>query len=438
MNGAEFRTLFEAMPSLCAVLAPDAPRFTIVAVTEAFCRAARSSREQLVGCGLFEVFPGVIDARAPIAARRRGVEEALRASFSEVCRTRAGHGMTVLRYDMPDADGKMEARYWLPVNAPVLGPDGSVQYILHQVEDVTVRVGDDAFQQEMTGHLAAFNARLSQNAEVLEEAHNVLETRVLQRTAELARANEALTAALAERERAARYRNELLRRLSVAQEEERGRLARDLHDEAGQHLTALSLGLQALVDVAPAGSDVHARATQLSALTTTLGRELHALAVQLRPKALDDFGLAAALASYAREWTRQHGVPVVVHTNADVVRLPAAVEGAIYRIAQEALSNVARHSGATRASIVLERRDGQLHVVIADDGRGFDARGRADAVGGRGGLGLLGIRERAAMLGGSLLIESAPDAGTTLFVRLPIELLDEQEPTMLQSDALDD
>jgi signal transduction histidine kinase len=428
VSGADFRALFEAMPALCAVLAPDPPRYTIVAATEAYCRAAQRSCDQLVGQALFEALPDMLGARA--------IEAALRVSLGEVCRTRAGHCMAVQRLAIPDSDGTLEPHYWLPVNVPVLGPDGSVQYILHQVEDVTDRVGNDAFQREMTGHLAAFNARLSLNAEAHEEAQNVLETRVLQRTAELARANEALTAALAERERTESERNELLRKLALAQEEERGRLSRDLHDEVGQHLTALGLGLQALSDVAPPGSEVDRRVAQLSALAATLGRELHALAVRLRPRALDDFGIEAALASYVNDWTRQHGIPVVFHADADMERLPAALESALYRIAQEALTNVARHSGATRASIVLERRDGHLHVVIADDGRGFDARTSVDATRDRGGLGLLGIRERAVMLGGSIRIESAPGAGTALFIRLPIELLDEKESHVLRSGAL--
>ena len=210
----------------------------------------------------------------------------------------------------------------------------------------------------------------------------------------------------------------LARLLALAEEEERRRLARDLHDEVGQHLTALGLGLRALSDVAPPGSDVDRRAAQLQSLADTLGRELHAIAVRLRPKALDDFGLEAALQSYAEEWSRRSGIPLHLHSSGGSERLPPDVESAIYRIAQEALTNVARHSGATRAALVLERHLGHIHLAVEDDGRGFDPE---PATGHGPRLGLLGIRERTALVGGTMDVESTPGEGTTLFVRLPID-----------------
>jgi signal transduction histidine kinase len=216
-------------------------------------------------------------------------------------------------------------------------------------------------------------------------------------------------------------RTALRRQLTLAEEDERRRLARELHDEVGQHLTALGLGLQALSDVAPPGSDVDRRATQLRGLTDTLGRELHALAVRLRPRALDDFGLEAALQSYAEEWTRQSGIAIDVHARGPSMRLLPSAESAVYRIVQEALTNVARHSGAAHAGVVLERRDGYIHLAVEDDGRGFDpdraAMPDADRL---QRLGLVGMRERAALVGGTMDIESAPGKGTTVFVRFPI------------------
>jgi signal transduction histidine kinase len=217
-------------------------------------------------------------------------------------------------------------------------------------------------------------------------------------------------------------RSTLRSQLSLAEEGERRRLARDLHDEVGQHLTALGLGLQALSDVAPPGSDVDRRATQLRALTDTLGRELHALAVRLRPRALDDFGLEAALQSYAEEWARQSGIGIHVHARGPSTRLAPSAESAVYRIVQEALTNVARHSGATHAGVVLERRDGYIHLVVEDDGRGFDPERAALPLADRMlGLGLLGMRERTALVGGTMDIESAPGKGTTVFVRFPVD-----------------
>ena len=219
--------------------------------------------------------------------------------------------------------------------------------------------------------------------------------------------------------RALAERDALRRQLVQAEEEERRRLSRELHDEAGQHLTALGLGLQALSDIAAAGSEVDRRATQLRELASTLGRDLHAIAVRLRPKALDDFGLEAALATYAEEWSRQSGIRIDVHARQEAERLPGATESAIYRVVQEALTNIARHSGATHASIVLERRDGKLIAVVEDNGRGFDPENDARAADAPG-LGLLGIQERVALLGGTVAIESAPGSGTSLYVRVPI------------------
>lgn len=222
-----------------------------------------------------------------------------------------------------------------------------------------------------------------------------------------------------ERARAVAEREALRHQLLQAEEEERRRLSRELHDEAGQHLTALGLGLQALSDIAVAGSEVDRRATQLRELASTLGRELHAIAVRLRPKVLDDFGLEAALTSYAEEWSRQSGIRIDVHAPQNAERLPGATESAIYRVVQEALTNIARHSGATHASLVLERRDGQLVLVVEDDGRGFDAERDSRSTAAPG-LGLLGVRERVALLGGTVSVESEPGSGTSLFVRLPI------------------
>ncbi len=238
----------------------------------------------------------------------------------------------------------------------------------------------------------------------------------------LARANEALAAGMAERQRAEIERNALLRRLDSAQEDERRHLSRDLHDEVGQHLTAMGLGLQALSDVAPPGSEVDRRAEELRGLADILSRELHGIALRLRPKALDDFGLEAALDAYVRDWSAQTKIPAEFHAPSSATRLPPSIENAAYRIVQEALTNVAKHSGAERVSVVVERRDNQLRAVVEDNGKGFNPevvlRGSMDS----GKLGLLGIRERVALLGGTMEIESAPDGGTTIFVRLPIEV----------------
>ena len=239
----------------------------------------------------------------------------------------------------------------------------------------------------------------------LKDLNDSLEKRVAERTDQLSRANET--------------RDVLRLQLVQAEEHERRRLARELHDEVGQHLTALGLGLQSLSDVASPGSEVDRRAEQLRGLVTSLSQEMHALAMRLRPKALDDFGLQAALEAYVDAWSHCSGITVDLHATEGTERLPPDVESAIYRVVQEALTNVAKHSRATRASVVVERRDGQIVAIVEDNGRGFDPR-PADEQKSVAGMGLLGIHERALLLGGSAQVESTIGSGTTVLVRIPV------------------
>lgn len=215
-------------------------------------------------------------------------------------------------------------------------------------------------------------------------------------------------------------REEARHRLVAAEEEERRRLARELHDEAGQHLTALGLGIEALSHVTHPGSEIDRRAGQLRKLAQALATDIHSVATRLRPRALDDFGLEAAIAANVDEWVATTGIQVDVHTHLGG-RLTSIIESSAYRIVQEALTNIARHSGATFASVILERREGSLVVVVEDNGRGFDATAlERRAVRSANSLGLRGIRERAELLDGTLDIESFPGKGTTLYVRVPL------------------
>lgn len=214
-------------------------------------------------------------------------------------------------------------------------------------------------------------------------------------------------------------RGQLLQRLISAQEDERRRIARELHDETSQALTSVVVGLRLLREE-PSALGVQERSEELRTIVVSALDAVHRLLFELRPSVLDDNGLAAALQRYAREYARVHGLAVDYQVGGlDGARLPSEVEIATYRIVQEALTNVARHADARKVSLLLERRDDRLISVIEDDGRGFDPA--AQEVGSDGlSLGLAGMRERAGLLGGTLTIESQPGAGTAVFVDLPL------------------
>jgi signal transduction histidine kinase len=263
--------------------------------------------------------------------------------------------------------------------------------------------------------------QLEDNQQSLREAHDALETRVRKRTAELARSNEVLQVEIAERKRAEEAKQQLLLRLVTAQEEERRRIARELHDQMGQYLTALMLGLQSLKEPSAASSLAQARVGRLQALTDQLMQEVHRLARELRPAALDDLGLPTALRRYTEECSRYGGVSVEFHSHDfGAERLPPHVEVTLYRVVQEALTNVLKHAHANRASVLLEHRHDHLLVIVEDDGTGFDAEAVMAAPDAQCQLGLLGMQERVGSVGGILEIESTRGAGTTVFVRVPV------------------
>ena len=211
-----------------------------------------------------------------------------------------------------------------------------------------------------------------------------------------------------------RVSRDALRRVVDAQEQERKRLARELHDETGQALTSILLGLKPL-EQAAASDDDRAAAASLRELVVSTLQDVRRLAVELRPSALDDFGLAAAVERLAETFREQTGMRVDLESNLGDERLPPEVETVLYRIVQEALTNVVKHAEASRVSILLTGKDGGVAAVVEDDGHGFDPQATGDA-----GLGLVGMRERVVLAGGRLQIESAAGAGTTLAAEVPL------------------
>jgi signal transduction histidine kinase len=232
---------------------------------------------------------------------------------------------------------------------------------------------------------------------------------------DLAEAFNTMTTALAqaEQERAKRgqLRSQLLEKVIAAQEDERRRIARELHDQTDQALTSLMVRLQTMNQqcAIPAMKGQFEELRHLAAETLD---DVHNLSVQLRPSVLDDLGLEAALQRYVQDYRQHYPIEVDLMV-VGIDRLPPTVETALYRMVQEGLTNIARHAQAQTASVLLERRNGRVRAIIEDDGVGFDPQQANDR------LGLYGLVERAELLNGTVTIESESGRGTTIFVEVP-------------------
>lgn len=223
-------------------------------------------------------------------------------------------------------------------------------------------------------------------------------------------------------------RGQLLRRLSDAEESERRRIARELHDQIGQSITGLMLGLKRLEQAVTFKTDpepAQCRITWLQGVANSIGRDIHRLAADLRPTALDDLGLQEAVKALCSEWSSCFQIATDLQFLGDQTSFPADVEIAVYRAIQEALTNVLKHASAHNVSLVVDSRPGELRVVIEDDGEGFRPEERMRS--GRERLGLSGMGERLGLIGGSLVVESEPGAGTTLFITVPVKSGKEEE-----------
>jgi signal transduction histidine kinase len=242
-----------------------------------------------------------------------------------------------------------------------------------------------------------------------------LESRVLERTSEVEERNRELDALN-------RTRRQLLARTITAQEEERKRLARELHDDSAQTLTAVLMTLKTAEDALPdSPGNAREALTRSRAQLDVALREIRKAIVDLRPSALDDLGLASAVRWYADEHLRPLGIGVSLEIGGDEQRASGAGATAIFRIVQEAVSNVAKHSGARQARVRLDFRPSEVIAVVEDDGTGFDPESLRQPLESGRGLGLLGMRERAELFGGTLRIESSAGKGTRVRVRVPYE-----------------
>jgi signal transduction histidine kinase len=214
-------------------------------------------------------------------------------------------------------------------------------------------------------------------------------------------------------------RNELMRRVLAAQEDERKRIARELHDEAGQTLTSMMLGLTR-IESALTEPEARQQAGELKAAARNALTLMRDLARDLRPSTLDDLGLVAALGRYVSDFGPKHGLAASFRAaSCEGVRLSPEVETALYRIAQEALTNVVRHADATSVNVLLERSPTGVVLVIEDDGKGFDLSQVNSSVSSNPRLGIVGMEERASLVKGCLTVESEPGKGTAVFVQVP-------------------
>jgi two-component system sensor histidine kinase UhpB len=256
---------------------------------------------------------------------------------------------------------------------------------------------------------------LAQDA--LRRAHEELEERVRLRTAELSQANEWLRNEIDQRQRVEQERGLLFTRLVLAQEDERRRMARELHDQLGQQLTALRLTLETLKALSSEHPEVHRQVEALQHLARQLDQDIAFRVWELRPAVLDGLGLAAALSEYAGNWSKRFGIRAELHiTRPTDERLPLETETTIYRFAQEALNNIVKHARADRVDIVLEHTHQHVSLIVEDNGIGFNAAEARTTV---GGFGLIGMRERAALANADFQIESAPGKGTMIVLRVP-------------------
>ncbi len=259
--------------------------------------------------------------------------------------------------------------------------------------------------------------------DALRKAHDELEQRVAERTMDLATTNEVLQQEVAER----RSIEEALRALSAnlqhVREEERTRIAREIHDDLGQSLTALMMDLSWLEDKLTRPRDVNARnllLDKIEAMSQLVGMTMESvrtIAAELRPGVLDELGLKAAIEWQAKDFQKRTGIKCNLLTQIEEIAIDRASATAVFRILQESLTNVTRHAKANTVNLTLDERNGELILEVQDDGKGITGAEQSD----RNSLGILGMRERAGVIGGTVdIIGTKNQGGTRVTLRVPL------------------
>jgi PAS domain S-box-containing protein len=217
---------------------------------------------------------------------------------------------------------------------------------------------------------------------------------------------------------------EIMQRIVEAQESERNRIARDLHDHLGQRMTSLRLRIESLIGHCRDHPELRRAVDEVQTSAEQIDRDIGFLSWELRPTELEELGLVNALKSFVKEWSKQYSINAEFHSNfepeANEIGKPA--ETNLYRIMQEALNNVLKHAGAANVNVLLQRKKDAIVLIVEDDGSGFHAASTDCAAQTPGGLGVTSMRERAALLGGTLEIDSEPGRGTTIIARVPLNV----------------
>ncbi len=261
---------------------------------------------------------------------------------------------------------------------------------------------------------------LKQTESILQQAHDQLESRVIARTEELANANQALQEEIAAREASEQARYRLIDQLVVAQEEERRHISCELHDQLGQDFAVLLLNLQLLEEHVATNDESVQHIHHIRATITQMEQYVRQLAMQLHPLATDKLGIEIVLRNYVEQWSERTHIPVDSYFNIlQEEQMPLSAQMTIYRVMQEALSNIVKHSKASHVNIVLDHDDQWLRVIIEDDGIGFHAPSTRESLNLEHHLGLMGMWDRITLLGGTLMIESTIGHGTSIFANIP-------------------
>ena len=213
----------------------------------------------------------------------------------------------------------------------------------------------------------------------------------------------------------------VLRRTVIEQENERQRIARELHDSLGQYLTIMQLDLDEMARGSATAEDVRTGISRLKEVASSLGQEINRIAWEIRPTSLDDLGLQTAVQQFLEEWSERCGLKFDLYLVLNNRRLSEQVETTLYRVLQEAITNVVKHAEATKVGIILEATLNEVRLIVEDNGKGFNWEDAGEQAPSLPRLGLLGIRERLALINGHLEIESKQGMGTTLIIHAPLK-----------------